>query len=121
MYMTENSTLYPFPNVWTAKTWINGLHGCFYPWEETAALLDALSARAESYPWPHLPQEVNKAEVSRFLDDFEHNATTYPDMLALVFAALATVTRRGVYDKNGDQWVPGLVEASSKKGDLFGK
>ena len=33
-------------------------------------------------------------EVESFMNDFENNAAAYPDVLALIFAILATESRR---------------------------
>lgn len=119
MYLTENIGLHPFPTLWTPDSWVDGLRRCFDPWDETAASLDALSARAETSPWPHLPRGVNRVEVGHFLNDFEHNATSYPDMLALILAALAIGTQKLGYGVNERPLGTGDMESTNPKGDLF--
>ena len=113
--------MYPFPTMWTSTTWVRGLYECLQPWQETVSYLDTYAARAELFPWPHLAQDVNKEVVERFVANFEHNATSFPDMLALIFAALATGLQRGIQDRSGQEWIPKAVESQSFKGDIFGE
>lgn len=120
MYVVEGS-MYPFPAMWDANTCVPGLYSCFQPWEEVSSYLDSFLTRSESRAWPRLATEITRKEVERFLTDFERNAVAYPDMLALVFAALATGLQTGSYERNGNQWSAGSVSAVSTKGDLFGK
>ena len=119
IYRDEETTIYPFPTIWTSGTWVSGLYSCLQPSAEISAILDAYAARTESFVWPHLASEITKKEVERFLADFENNATSYPDMLALIFAALATGVQRGMYDRGGQQWAPGIVQRENLRGDLF--
>lgn len=66
-----------------------------------------------------MPDQCTNNEVRRFLENLEHNAALYPDMLALLFATLAQGLQDGVYDKFGGKWVAGSVEQESKKGDVY--
>lgn len=52
--------------------------------------------------------------------DAEANAERFPDMLALIFATLATGMQMGVHDKHGD-WLPGAVEQTRKTSDVYGE
>lgn len=118
MYAAEGS-MYPFPTLWTANTNIPGLYSCLQPWNETLMYLDSYKRRAETYPIPPLAQEVTRKEVERFVDHFEENAMAFPDMLAVIFAALATGRQVGVHERCGGKWVAGAVEADRRRGDLF--
>lgn len=53
--------------------------------------LDIFRRIAQTAWIPHVPDKVGRKEISPFLDNVEHNATKAPDMLALLFAALALV------------------------------
>ena len=66
-----------------------------------------------------LPEEVTEGEVRKFLQNLEHNAALYPDYLALLFATLALGLHDGVFDKLGEKWAAGSMEAESKKGDVY--
>jgi len=112
--------MYPFPTIWTLDTWVHGLYSCLQPWQDIVSYLDTYIARVETFAWPHLAQEVTKKEVERFMADFAYNAENYPDMLALMFAALATGVQRGIHERSGSQWVAGAVEQERLKGDVFG-
>ena len=119
MYAME-PTSYPFPVVPKYST-IPSLLELLPPREELFAWIDHFRRRAQSCSFPHTPQEVTKREVERFLDDAERNASHFPDMLALIFATLATGLQMGEYDRSGGEWVPGAVEAITKRSDAFSK
>jgi len=85
--------------------------------EEIFQHLEHFKRRAQSCSFPHVPDEVTKKEVERFLADRKVNANKAPDMLALIFAALAVGMQIGVYDRNGCQW----LEASMAESHLAGK
>ena len=68
-----------------------------------------------------MPDEITAIKVERFLSNSQKNAETFPDMLALLFAALAQGSQNGVFDKCGGKWVEGAMEAEAKKGDVYGK
>ena len=120
MYAPEG-TIHPFPSLWTANNWVHGLYSCLQPWESSSGYLDTYVALAESRTWPHFAQEITRKEVERFLVNFEQNAVAYPDMLALIFAALATGLQLGVHERHGGRWLAGAVEAERTEGDMFSK
>lgn len=86
--------------------------------KELFACLDLFHSKAQSCSFPHVPDEVTKREVERFLNDPE-NAHNYPDMLALIFATIATGLQMGQYDRNGGQWKKESVETTRAKCDVF--
>lgn len=117
---SDGAAAYPFPILWhggnsaveMARTLLNS-H------EEIYACLDMFQRRAQSCYFPHTPEdEVTKKEVERFLSDVEGNAEKFPDMLALIFATLATGMQMGVYDVHGG-WVADVVEETRKKSDVY--
>lgn len=89
--------------------------------EEIFCYLEAFQRRAQSCSFPHTPEECTVAEVKRFLSNKEHNAFIHPDMLALLFAALAQGLQNGVYDQYGGQWVEGAMETELLKADVYSK
>ena len=89
------------------------------PEQDLFFYLDAFQRRAQFCSFPHVPDQCTNNEVRRFLENLEHNAALYPDMLALLFATLAQGLQDGVYDKFGGKWVAGSVEQESKKGDVY--
>ncbi|KAI9836348.1 MAG: hypothetical protein M1837_003396 [Sclerophora amabilis] len=111
--------LYPFPSLWRADGGAAALLDCLPPREELFGYLDAFQKRAQSCSFPHVPEEITTKEIERFLSDPKGNSFKYPDMLALIFAALAQGLQNGVFDKSGGEWVEGAMEAESWKGDLY--
>ena len=57
--------------------------------------------------------------MERFLSDVDRNASVCPDMLALLFAALALGGQHSVWEKAGRQWKTNAVLSELKKGDVF--
>jgi hypothetical protein len=90
--------------------------------EELFTCLDMFQRRAQSCSFPHTPDEVTRREVERFLNDAEDNANRYPDMLALIFATLATGLQLGQHDLNEAQWSNATAaEESRNRSDAFRK
>ena len=83
--------------------------------------LEHFEKRAQSCSFPHVPDEVTKIEVERFLADRRSNANKAPDMLALIFAALAVGMQIGVYDRNGSQWTQASMDESHIAGKAWRK
>lgn len=87
-------------------------------------LLDYLAAfekRVYVCDFPHLPAELTKSEIERFLSDAERNARMCPDMLALIFAAIALGAQHSVWDKSGAQWKAEAVDAEAQRGNVYGQ
>lgn len=68
--------------------------------EALFACLDLFQRRAQACSFPRMPDDVTEREVKRFLSDRERNVELFPDMLALIFATLATGLQMSKYDKN---------------------
>ena len=119
IFAYQDAPLYAYPTLWRADGGTSVLLTCFPPREEMLGYLDAFQRRAQSCSFPHVPDEVTAKEVDRFLANAEENAFKHPDMLALIFAALAQGLQSGVYDKCGGNWVEGAMEAEAWKGDLY--
>ncbi|KAI9672379.1 MAG: hypothetical protein M1817_003401 [Caeruleum heppii] len=119
IFAFQDAPLYAFPTLWRADQGAAALLNCLPPHDELFGYLDSFERRAQSCSFPHVPDEITKKEIERFLSDAEGNAFAHPDMLALIFAALAQGLQNGVYDKSGGQWVEGAMEAEAWKGDLY--
>ena len=123
IYAPQNPPAFPFATMWPAypQACIPALLNCLPPRDELLGYLETFQCRAQSYSFPHMPDEITAIKVERFLSDSQKNAETFPDMLALLFAALAQGSQNGVFDKCGGKWVEGAMEAESKKGDVYSK
>lgn len=104
---------------WTGENVGAALVATLPPREQLFSILDAFQRRAQSCSFPHTPDEVTKKEIERFLADGEVNAQKYPDMLALIFATLATGLQMGEHDRNGGQWVEGSMAKTTRQADVF--
>lgn len=89
--------------------------------DEVFRHLDQFQQRAQSCSFPHVPDEVTKKEVERFLADRRNNATKAPDMLALIFAALAVGIQIGVDGHDGRQWLEASTPGLHNKGEAWRK
>ena len=112
-------TSHPFPTLWSAKDDTSTLIRLLPPEPDLFWYLDSFARRSQCFSFPLVPEQVTVSEVRRFLVGLEHNAALYPDILALLFAALAQGLQDGVYDKSGQKWTAGNVESESKKGDVY--
>lgn len=83
--------------------------------------LAAFEKRVYVCAFPHLPVELSKSEIERFLTDPARNARMCPDMLAVIFAAIALGAQHSVWDKAGGQWSAELIDAESQRGNVYGK
>ena len=110
---------HPFPAWWSAKDETIGLVGLLPAKEDVLVYLRAFQRRALSCSFPLVPEECTEHEIQRFLENVEYNATVHPNMLALMFATLALGLQDGIYDSHGEKWIAGVVEAESRKGDVF--
>ncbi|OCL14757.1 hypothetical protein AOQ84DRAFT_371003, partial [Glonium stellatum] len=121
IYAPQNSPAFPFATMWPAypQACIPALLKCLPPRDELLSYLETFQCRAQSCSFPHVPDEITATEIERFLSDAQKNAEMFPDMLALLFAALAQGSQNGVFDKCGGKWVEGAMEAESKKGDVY--
>jgi hypothetical protein len=116
----DGPAMYPFPMMHGGNSAVEMVRALLTSHDEIFQCLDMFQRRAQSCYFPHTPDEVTRWEVERFLDDKEKNAEQYPDMLALIFATMATGMQMGVYDRHGE-WVPGAVEESRRKSDVYRK
>jgi len=120
MYAFDES-MHPFPvfDGWTSGNVSAALIATLPARDELFSILDDFQRRAQSCSFPHTPDEVTAKEIERFLADSEVNAQKYPDMLALIFATLATGLQMGEYDRAGAQWVRESMTATMRRADVY--
>jgi len=59
--------------------------------------------------------------VERYLDDARRNAHMCPDMLALLFAAIALGGQHSVWDRSGGRWEADAMQLEVAKGNVYSK
>src|SRR5262249_46382390 len=113
----SESTTYPFPTLWHAFPQVcipELVLRCLPDDDEVFEYLAAFQKRAQTCAFPHVPEEITEKEVERFLLDRVDNAQKYPDMLALIFSALALGAHNGSFDRLGGEWIAeGMKEECS--------
>ncbi len=120
MYALTES-IHPFPVFanWTGENALTALVELLPESEELFDILAMFQRRAQSSSFPHTPDEVTKNEVERFLSNKNANARKYPDMLALLFATLATGLHMSEHDRHGGQWVEGSMEKTMVRANVY--
>jgi hypothetical protein len=122
MYPAQAS-IYPFPSLRSGDNTSGALLQLLpHDRQDLFDWLEIFSARAQSCSFPHMPDEVSKKEVGRFLDEVESNpasADNNSDMLALIFATIATGMQMGVHDRSGRRWVRGAMKASLSESECY--
>lgn len=121
MYAPRDLPLYPFATLFpvSLEEAIPKLLECLPPTDELFRYLDSFQKRVHVCFFPHIPTEITKSEVERFLSDPRKNSEKCPDMLGLLFAALALGSQVSVWDKCGGKWVAGAMEEQSKTGNVY--
>jgi hypothetical protein len=121
MYTPRNPPPYPFATLFkgTPDECIPELLSVLPQRDELFSYLDSFQKRVHVCSFPLIPTEITKSEVERFLSDARRNAQMCPDMLALLFAALALGSQHCVWDKCGGKWVASVMKEESQKGDVY--
>ncbi|KAL8673427.1 MAG: hypothetical protein Q9168_002170 [Polycauliona sp. 1 TL-2023] len=110
----------PFPTFWRTAEGTSALVSLLpKDPQETLFYINAFQRRAQSFSFPHLPDQCTEIEVQRFLSNAKENPEQPSDMLALIFATLALGVQSGVYDKYGGAWHGGVMEAECRIGNAF--
>lgn len=115
---TLNKPDHPFPPAWSLT---HDMSQCLPPVEDLYAYLRSFHKRARGLSFPHIPDELTRKEIDRFLESPTDSALRYPDWLALIFAAAALGIQAGVYDRSGDRWAAKDVEEARRNGDMYSK
>jgi hypothetical protein len=121
MYTPKSPPPYPFPTFFpaTPEECIPELLKCLPQREELFECLNAFEKRVHVCSFPHVPFEITKSEVERFLDDARRNAQMCPDMLALLFAAIALGGQHSVWDRSGGKWGADAMHFEVAKGNIY--
>jgi len=89
-------TAYPFPHLHIGDNSTAALTKLLPEGQEMFRSLRTFREIARSFAVPQSPNKTRENVVKDFLSNIEHNATRAPDMLALLFAALALVCHMSV-------------------------
>jgi len=119
MYTTQDA-MYPFPTLWPAMSRTQGLLQCLPPRDELYHYLESFSTKARGFAFPYVPEDLSQKEVERFLENAEENADKVPDLLALIFAALALGVQLSMFEDRQEGGA-GVSQNSSRKGEIFCK
>jgi hypothetical protein len=121
MFTPKSPTPYPFPTLFeaTPEKCIPQLLKCLPQGEELANRLIAFEERVSVCSFPYVPFETTKSEVDRFLKDAQKNAQMCPDMLALIFAAVALGGQHSIWDRSGDRSEAGAMYKENQRGDIY--
>lgn len=123
LFTPKSPSSYPFATLFpaTPEECIPQLLDILPSRKELLDYLAAFEKRVFVCDFPHLPIELTKSEIERFLSDAERNARMCPDMLALIFAAIALGAQHSVWDKSGEQWKAEAVDAEAQRGNVYGQ
>jgi hypothetical protein len=121
MYASHNMPTYFAPTIFRAAPdeCIVELLSCLPGKEEIFEHLTAFERRVNVCSFPHVPMEITRSEVERFLVDSKKNAQACPDMLALLFAAIATAIQHSIWDTCDGEWVANVMEAEAQKINVY--
>ena len=121
IFTPKSSSPYPFATLFpaTPEECIPQLLDILPSRKELMEYLAAFEKRARVCAFPHLPVELTKSEIERFLADAVRNARMCPDMLALIFAAIALGAQHSVWDKAGGKWRAEVIDAEAQRGNVY--
>lgn len=119
MYVAQDA-MYPFPTLWPAMSRTQGLLQCLPSFEQLHGYLDSFSQKAQGFAFPYVPEDLTRKEVEHFLGNAQENAEKVPDLLALIFAAIALGVQLGTFEDQSEAPADAL-QAYSRKGELFCK
>lgn len=123
IFIPNSPSTYPFATLFpaTPEECIPQLLDILPCRKELQEYLAAFEKRVYVCAFPHLPVELTKNEIDRFLADPERNARMCPEMLALIFAAIALGAQHSVWDKCGESWRAESVDAEAQRGNVYGQ
>jgi hypothetical protein len=123
MFTPKSPPPHPFPTFFAAtpEQCIPQLLECLPQGEELLKRLSAFEDRVNVCSFPHVPFEITRSEVDRFLSDAKKNAQMCPEMLALLLAALALGGQHSVWDRSGGQWNSSATHKEAGSGSIWSK
>lgn len=122
-YTDSHTPSYPFATLFkaTPQECIPQLLSCLPQDGGIHQYLDSFEKRVNIFSFPHMPLEITRSEIERFLSERQQNSEMHPDMLALLFAAIALGGQYSIWDKSGEQWVSGAMDAEMRSCDVFSR
>lgn len=119
MYAIQDA-MYPFPTLWPAMSRTEGLLQCLPPYEQLYSYLETFNQKAPEFVFPYVPEELAQEQVEHFVENVQENAEKVPDLLALIFAALALGGQLDTFTfENREEPQAGASKADSRKGEIF--
>ncbi|KAL6704458.1 hypothetical protein ACN47E_008202 [Coniothyrium glycines] len=121
MYTPRNAPPHPFATLFpaTPEECIPHLLSCLPSRTELLECFRIFDGSVSLSSFPYVPIEITRSEVERFLSEAEKNAHLCPDMLALLFAALALGAQYSIWEKAGGRWDDEVVRTELRKGDVY--
>jgi len=111
---------YPFPMVKSGDNTTANLTWLLPSRDEIIDCLNTFQHITQEFAVPYTPDSLARPNVEQFLDNAEYNATKAPDMLALLFAALALVLQAIPINRN-HQCAKIAAQARCIRGDCYSK
>jgi len=121
IHTTKCPPPHPFPTLFkaTPEECIPELLECLPATDELLGYLGFFEKRVHVCAFPQVPIEITQSEVERFLSDAKTHAQMCPDMLALLFAALALGAQYSTWDRCGGEWKAKIIETESQKANVY--
>lgn len=121
LFVPTSPSTYPFATLFAAtpEECIPQLLNILPGREAVHDYLTAFENRVYVCAFPHLPVELTKNEVDRFLADPERNSRMCPEMLALIFAAIALGAQHSVWDKGSESWRTETIDEEAQRGNVY--
>lgn len=114
---------YPFPTHWTAdhQNCVSALLSSLPNKSNLLRSLDAFRSGTLSLFLPQVPDEIEPAFVERVLSQAREKLDTPPEILSILFAALAQGSQLSHFDEEKGRWGEGQERSESQKGEIYSK
>lgn len=114
----EQPVAYPFPALPIGDNTTAALTSLLPAKKDIFGSLEVFHSIAQSFAVPQTPDKTRTKEMQHFLSDVERNATKAPDMLALLFAALALALHMSVFGRRRN-WSSAKIKAAFTRGECY--
>ncbi|EUC50671.1 hypothetical protein COCMIDRAFT_78179, partial [Bipolaris oryzae ATCC 44560] len=116
IFISENTPAYAFATLFSASSdeCIPQLLSCLPAKHEFSEYMDVF----EQVVSIHIPAELSRLEIERFLLDAESHSYSCPSMLALILAVIALGAQHFIWRKNGSCDVA-KMDAEAQKGNVY--
>jgi len=116
-YAYQDAPADPFPTLWQPSLGPRSLLDILPSPEEIFSLLTVFDNQAQCFQY--IPSKLATPEVECFLADLQNGAERNPQMLALVLAGMAHSVQLRRFQKEGEQWMPAVVERELIQADIY--